>query len=416
MAMTYHLIPRVLLFTKQPTGIVIETNLDPTATRIDITIDMSLTGSFGTGEFTSVTISEIPDADGIAKFDLQGILDEFMNNEWDGPTEGYGGAFENTNCPVHVLVSVFEMQGTAVQSSDLFNDVNNAGDPYLALQGGIDRRHAVRFNQDYFAINEGNRFHSWKGLYRVFDKQSRNFLYFFNRAYDGDIEMRIQLYDDNDGLISASLIATTFVAKKLYHFAPTYQFIQTIFAIGDAFKYFTFDLLDAIGDPISESITFYYDKKYYRNKLYLFYQNSLNAFEDVRFTGERITGGEYERQVAQMSGDIVIPTGVGHYIAYTHEGGSRKTIDAREYLTTKVFTNYLSEAQISNLRELLISPRIFINEDDLSLTPENWTHRQVELTEKTKALISSADYEKGIQLEFRDVESNRVWTPLSFYP
>lgn len=403
MAITFSVLPKAYNFTRNPVRIIGLPGGDAALTRIDIVL------TIGTDV---ITLSETPDLSAYPSgdcpfiFDIAPIIDEYMNNEFTAPAENGTGIAAVSNSPLSIEISCKEyLDGNLTGTFDLTEE-NNSGNPYLFLQGGVNWR--SQFAADDYLIdyyNDNNApILSWQGANRIADETSAPVLYFFLKEVAPiSHHIRVQIWNGTTIVAYADIGAYTPLPNVIYAMYAGYNALGIAAALLGAsytgkITHWTVALAYTDGTPETYNVTalttFFFDTKMYRKKSRLQFQNSLNGFDDVIFTGDAEIKGEYDRNTASHEINTLS----------TFAAGMRKNYGTTEQIVKKIYIgNQFSEGQILAMRELLLSPRILEHEDGMLLP--------IELTEKTKDMIKTEKFTQGMMLEYRYLFTEHSFTP-----
>lgn len=404
MAVTISIYPSQYNLSKDPILFRGNTNVDQTLHTVKIRIYLSFvsapTSYTGLGNFV---FEETPDASGNFQINFSGLIDEWLLNKFNKPDESAFLISVCANDYAYFIVDWEEYTDGVETDAGVLNDENNGGNVYYAIQAGtpkyFDKLQTFRTWFDSKAPLVP--FQTFQPRFRVVDKHMPTFLYFFNTLNPGEIIYGFfKLYYKGTLLFNFNRYTLSLPNRpnRLY-MVPT-GFTQLdleglISGVGytGAYDRYTVEL-KRLSDSatITEQVTYYLDPKYYDNKAYIYYQNGISGFDEVRLTGEVITKADHERYNGYLAESI------SNYVE-----GAEQVYANREQLMRKVNVQHLGPAAGDRLRELANSPRIFIYENEQMIP--------IVLTEKTKEYINTGKFMHSTSFEFRYAYKDKVYWP-----
>jgi hypothetical protein len=407
-------LPGVVNWSKNPVPVELHTDLDVVNTAVRIRILVWLYDLADTN-FAAFILEESPDADGNVTFDLSGVLDDAMRNEWQTVKD-----FDDLHlihaidgAPIKIYLNYQEMQDGAEVSYEDLSALIVEDDPawIYVYQGGLPAL-SIMAGEDYWTstfdlatIPEMNPFLTWNTLPRTVDKnQLLPFHYLLTQDVAGAyLRFKFYMYDLEIGSFDATATGAHSKWRILCMCAGLFPYIEsgdldlsTIETGDNIITGWTVQLSTTGDDYISPVMTFELDRYYHRNKNYFIFQNSLNGFDDVRFIGETEIGIANDRNGSSFASlsETVPPSGI------------RAMVSTAEQYSIKVNTGSLTKSEVDKLRELLLSARIYkynpVHEEAVQFIP-------VEITEKSRTLIKSSDYLNNQTIEFVNQWKDGVW-------
>jgi len=348
---------------------------------------------------------------GLVEFYLTPVINEFLGDVFTKPdlAESSTQYRHVADAVVFMKLEVTEYVAGQIylEAGNLYYGLDDENVVFTIYHGGLTQ--AKRSGGiNYFNWKIGHTllpFQTWENSKRITDLSMPQPLYFFrHKGAVGKYSINLKVYGPESA--SLPLWANTSIAIS----APSTQGLPILInascqsldiatAIGandiaDVHHY-TVQIFDD-GTAVSEVITFYIDHKYYSNKAYLVYQNGICGFDSFRFTGHQLSRAEYTRNISAMGINYQQPV-----------DGLRRTFFTAETEIIKYSTQYLSKQQIQQLREIMISPRIYLCRDGYM--------NLIEPTERTKDFSDTLKQLQSGTIEFRMCETNNVWMPDNSY-
>lgn len=399
-------------WTKNPIPVSVICDDDPTAN--DVRIALTIGFLYYGGTWRYVTIDEPAQLystdDGIAFFDLAGLLDEAMANEYTPPSAIGTGVTIVAAAPMFFDVVAYLYVDDVITDVVNLSQVFSGMDWWQAYKGGLANEALGTLNywQDVFHVDDPDQtrpFLTWQHPNRLVDKNELLPLYYLNHDLDGErADVRLEVYEEA-GLITSvlamwSVNLTPGEIIQLYAGweGITMQYYLDLVGFTGTVKYWRISLENhGTGARISNYHYFYLDNNYRRDTLYLSYQNSLNGFDDIRFCGEQVKKSKFDRE---QSVHNQVQEGASPVMDHI-----TRTYHASEQHGRKISTGYLTRFQADQLRELLMSVRIYEKVGTRMLP--------IVFTDKTKDLLKTSDYLNGVTLEYEYAWTNEVFTPNS---
>lgn len=425
-------LPEKFNWSKNPLLVQLHTDEDPASfVRIGIGVTITVNAVASTEFYQEQQI----DSNGNVAFDISSIVDEYLDNNFSTPESiGMDTKAYVVQQAAELMIIWTQKVGTDAPTSNYVNSLNNGGNPYYVLQGGtsVESYDWLSWFYDKWKLNDGeeayspNPFLTWKPLKQLVDLNEVLPLYFLTdmsgkfpnavwgviSVYNGDTIEETFITDASDSIDQRSILKVNPSLFAHLGVGVDINALRTSIIAGELTHYtFSLWITDSGDDTdyrVSEIRTFYFDESYRKNTNRFIYQNSLNGFDQIRFTGETEDKTDTERVTAAV-------TGISQNIPV---GGLAKTQQIVEQYSIKMNTGILTKNETQALRELLLSARIYWhNAFEWNSEAEEFEFKfiQVLLTEKSRMLIKSSDYLNHQTIEFAYCHKNKVWTPVGAY-
>lgn len=421
------ILPEKFNWSKNPVIVQLHSDVDPADfVRIGIGVTITVNGV----ESDEVYQEQQVDSDGNVSFDISSIVDEYLDNDFATPESvALEVEVQLVQKAAELTITYTEKVGDAAPTGGSVNALNNGDEPYYILQGGtsVESYEWLSWFYDNWKLNDGeedyvpNPFLTWQPVNKVIDFNCVLPLYFLTdmsdkfpnavwglmTLYNRDTVVTTFVTDPSSSIDQHSIIKVNPTLFALMGLAiDLYGYRQNV--LDDEITHYTFSLWvtsDGNDYRVSEVRTFYFDESYRKNVNRFVFQNSLNGFDSIRFTGETEDKTDTDRVSAAM-------TGITQNIP---AGGIRKTVQTAEQYSIKINTGLLTPNETQALRDMMLSPRIYWHNAldwNSGATDFSFKFIQVELTEKSRMLIKSSDYLHHQTIEFAYVHKNKVWTPV----
>lgn len=353
----------------------------------------------GSGVFVSKLKQELPpDANGQAIFQLRAAFREVLKAE---PTEFQDGVTILSD-RIKLYKNYYgHLQNDETEPTSIWApDPLAVSEPYLVLQGGIDKRNypGLEYLSTYLAANK--KFLTWAPIEKRVGRQQEDYLNFF--IHNGQITLVAVMvkgyYDDGtdqtfsptggNGLKHGQLLQIPAGPKNL-----------NVFALNPAKNLLKYDLWleDQNAEIVSEVRTYVVTPVTHPLARHLMFQNSLGAWEVLLFTGQAEYSEKYERQHVQK----FLPH---DYEALSPETEIRDVISHARYSFSSGFIKGRYAMQwMKHMREIARCKTFYDITSGTRIPFKNVTSDFTFLRDQT--------YEYFIRLEAEDVYMNESYTP-----
>lgn len=392
--------PYKLNLSKEPCWIRFQYGYSPlpSETRIVLNVNVKWSPTDDLLGYKTFTFEAFGDASGTVSFNLTPFIDEYLGNRFDLPHPP--GAFSlwwSFFSYLSVNIDVQEYaDGVLLSSYNLRTAIPGFVGDFYFYNGGLTIENRPTAN--YFGWKNAKSpllpFHTWHKK-RITRKRQPQYLTYSRQ--DGSLylaEVRIQYYGHSPG--------GTFSTSSYVTPSPGTEYIPTHIDVGyyypgDPVDYYTVQLFDMITeDPISERVTYYMDYKYYNDIKYILYQNGIGGWETFCFKGNTIIKTDTQRSSSLMAAS---PTQTAD--------GLRKTHFLAETEIIRFNTQYMLDTEQLQLREIMLSPRIYLIQGAQFLP--------IEPTENAKDWVDTGKFMQSGYLEFRKCYRNEVYMPPNCY-
>jgi hypothetical protein len=397
--------PTYINWSKNPVVVKLKPN-DTDVERVKLKITIL------NGPGLEVVLTETPDDKGEVLFDISSILDEWMNNEWARHFANiYSLPFDTDVVPINyeLYYQVIQIDGTVVDSGVVDDEDSIGGGVYYTLQGGFNYYLAGILGLSGI-IDLETQFLSTKPADMILGANEYSELFLFNPRPASVTWAHQYSFFYNDTFLGDYIDGAYVHAAKTFLRFPLntdpslleYWLLTYLSYTGRPTHYYIKLTSD---DGETETRAVYLDYKHYRNTTYLKYQNSLNGIDTARFTGEEIKKAELERNGAVLNdGHYAHPTLINSdEYKYHPASGLKKVTSIYETISKKVSTGYKGKKEIESLRDLMLSTNVFEVTPIGDVVP-------VEITDKTKELYRSGNFETGMEIEYSYKWKDRVYS------
>lgn len=345
-----------------------------------------------------VVLELTPDADGTFVFNLSGLIDEYLGNNFDAPTHQITTLGVCNNSLTYFGFDVEEYEDDVLIDSKVIQDDYNSSNYYIAFQAGTPVEFlGMTSYMTWRALRSYRPWQTWRTTQVVDTEMPVWAYYLYNSNSPLNMRCRVTLYVGGVAILNYGVYATLLFTRGLYQINCGYAQLGIQAALdgigpGLVCDKYDVDITDISANPTASKLTFVLNHNHYINKNYLYWQNGIGGFDQIMLTGQEVTKADYERTTGALAWSIDNGT-----------EGLVQTYGNRETYGKKVHTGILSPVQIDALRGLLNSPRIYHFDGS--------RYRPIQLTEKSKEIIKSGEFLHHTTIEWRYAYKNKTYWP-----
>jgi hypothetical protein len=400
--------PAAISYSKNPILYAIQTDQDPLA-EINLRIEAIITVTDETGNSTSISIYEEPDAAGKVTYNL---------------SELFNSLFEKFHAPFSSSAIIQSIAFHHFRYSIVFNE--KSGNP-LASKNSISIT-------DRFVVHGGRSQHlpyltqfiAWT-QYLALPPANRTFLTrqpsppLVSPATPHWLLYYLTSNIGVDGSANIKLHYTIFYSDGLNHsgsFGPFNIDLEydRIICIRAGISQLSLDsinpaktiiqyklrLTDSSDNPLSAEQTFNVDNRHYLNEIFCLFKNSAGGWDTLRLLGQSELLPEYDEQIYSVRQDILINN-------YRTENNFFS--DTNETVKLKLHTGHanITRAHTDWIRDVRLAPLCYLSH---TVSPGNFFWMPAKCISKKLDMPNSREWLLGIPLEFRLLTNSNSWSSI----
>jgi hypothetical protein len=184
-------------------------------------------------------------------------------------------------------------------------------------------------------------------------------LYIFNASLELELtQLEVKLYKKTTGSLFTEFMAYSYAWEAgtiyTYNVSPGALNLQS-YADDAGFEllYYTVQVKSGAGAELSEVFTFYIDYSNTIEKTHIRFRNSKGGFDSLTFKGEVVEKSNIDKTSANVYLDQSVVD------AYTSVKSSSIITSASERISKTVSTGFISNAELSILRDLFVSEEVY---------------------------------------------------------
>lgn len=315
------------------------------------------------------------DIENRCSFNITDYLKPFIKSEFSYPEiPNIDLLTKNANSTVSFQFVIAEKYNDVIRSLTPLDDI------YYALGGGISTEDLKFYNThdtNYFDFAENKyKYLSWQPNEKIISKTQVEKLFLFTFEHTQlNISCKIYYADQSEHsfMISDGVNVDSF---SVYELICGYKSLEldSFFPAKTISKYEIITIADDVNT--FENKTYYIDRTIHANEKVFLFRNSLNNWDSLRCTGERLNTLLINRQSANVLSDLLGTEIRDISVSYDQQFKANTGWTDHLCLDTKAYYNYL--------REFLISKEVYELKGDI-LVP-------IKLTSKKAALHNNKEF------------------------